>query len=268
MLEISKEQWEDLIQQGNNKETTLKPSRVWNTPFPYYGIFKDISIIVNNQSNKFDITPAQSPPVILSLEQKTNVFKQILKSLQKGPKTVTCISVILGKGRTLDSGESLRPVVFKNVHFSYPARPDTPILNGLDLGITPGSSLAIAGGTYYGNERIDEFTIESWRSNIAAVPQDPALSTGTVAENIRYGVTGIVPETMMIEAARLANALECIDCLPARFETEVGPKGIQLSGGQRQRLAIARALVKQPKLFILDEATSALDIASENEQER
>ncbi|KAI7954518.1 hypothetical protein MJO28_004918 [Puccinia striiformis f. sp. tritici] len=176
MLEISKEQWEDLIQQGNNKETTLKPSRVWNTPFPYYGIFKDISIIVNNQSNKFDITPAQSPPVILSLEQKTNVFKQILKSLQKGPKTVTCISgdvwldvelklsnpttdvftkaLILGKGRTLDSGESLRPVVFKNVHFSYPARPDTPILNGLDLGITPGSSLAIAGSSGSGKSTL------------------------------------------------------------------------------------------------------------------
>ncbi|KAI7954519.1 hypothetical protein MJO28_004919, partial [Puccinia striiformis f. sp. tritici] len=87
MLEISKEQWEDLIQQENNKETTLKPSRVRNTPFPYYDIFKDISFIVNNQSNKSNITPAQSPPVILSSEQKTNIFKQILESLKKGPKT-------------------------------------------------------------------------------------------------------------------------------------------------------------------------------------
>ncbi|KAH9457876.1 hypothetical protein Pst134EA_009126 [Puccinia striiformis f. sp. tritici] len=92
MLEISKEQWEDLIQQENNKETTLKPSRVRNTPFPYYDIFKDISFIVNNQSNKSNITPAQSPPVILSSEQKTDIFKQILESLKKGPKTVTCIS--------------------------------------------------------------------------------------------------------------------------------------------------------------------------------
>ncbi|KAH9457853.1 hypothetical protein Pst134EB_010165 [Puccinia striiformis f. sp. tritici] len=139
------------------------------------------------------------------------------------------VSVIFGKGRTLDSGEYLRPVVLKNVLFSYPARPNTPILNGLDLGITPGSSLAIAGssgsgkstlaylllrfydpqsgGIYYGDERTDEFTPESWRSNIGAVPQDPALLTGTVAESIRYGVTGIVPETMMVEAARLAVSL-------------------------------------------------------------
>ncbi|KNZ56240.1 hypothetical protein VP01_2457g1 [Puccinia sorghi] len=205
------------------------------------------------------------------------------------------VSVMLGKGHALSPAEPLKPIVFKNVHFSYPARPNTPILKGLDLKITPGSSLAIAGSSgsgkstlaylsvfvfspsllrfydaqsgeiLYGDEPIERFTPESWRARIGSVPQDPALLSGTVGENIRYGVTGIVSEKMMEEAARLANALEFIDSLPDRFETQVGPTGIQLSGGQRQRLAIARALVRQPKLLILDEATSALDTGSEHE---
>jgi len=197
------------------------------------------------------------------------------------------VSVMLGKGHALSPAEPLKPIVFKNVHFSYPARPNTPILKGLDLKITPGSSLAIAGSSgsgkstlaylllrfydaqsgeiLYGDEPIERFTPESWRARIGSVPQDPALLSGTVGENIRYGVTGIVSEKMMEEAARLANALEFIDSLPDRFETQVGPTGMQLSGGQRQRLAIARALVRQPKLLILDEATSALDTGSEHE---
>ncbi|KAA1065193.1 ATP-binding cassette permease mdl1 [Puccinia graminis f. sp. tritici] len=197
------------------------------------------------------------------------------------------VSVTLGQGRVLSPTEPLKPVVFKNVHFSYPARPHTPILKGLDLQITPGSSLAIAGssgsgkstlaylllrfydpqsgGIFYGDESIQSFTAESWRSNIGAVPQDPALLSGTIGENIIYGISGMVAESKMREAARLANAIEFIESLPSGFETEVGPKGIQLSGGQRQRLAIARALVRDPKLLILDEATSALDTAAENE---
>lgn len=197
------------------------------------------------------------------------------------------VSVKLGQGQVLSSTEPVKPVLFKNVHFSYPSRPNTPVLKGLDLTITPGRSLAIAGSSgsgkstlahlllrfydpqsghvLYGDRPIQSFTPESWRSSIGSVPQDPALLSGTIAENITYGISHIVPQSKIQEAARLANALEFINALPNRFETQIGPKGTQLSGGQRQRLAIARALVRDPKLLILDEATSALDTGSENE---
>jgi len=175
-------------------------------------------------------------------------------------------------------------VEFKNVGFSYPQRKDIEVLRGIDFSVSPGQTVALVGSSgagkstisslllrYYAinkgeilfdNVSIDAYDIKNLRSQIAIVPQEVILFSGSIGENIAYGKPGSSQEEI-VEAARKANALQFIESFPDKFETEVGDRGIQLSGGQKQRVAIARALLKNPSILILDEATSALDSESE-----
>ncbi|KAJ1288946.1 hypothetical protein BS78_02G127800 [Paspalum vaginatum] len=174
----------------------------------------------------------------------------------------------------------------KEVHFSYPLRPDVEILNGLDLTIECGKVTALVGPSgagkstvvqllarYYeptqgcitvAGEDIRVFDKREWSRVVSLVNQDPVLFSASVGENIAYGLPDdVVSKDDIIKAAKAANAHEFIVSLPQGYDTLVGERGSLLSGGQRQRIAIARALLKNAPILILDEATSALDATSE-----
>ncbi|XP_049809966.1 ATP-dependent translocase ABCB1-like isoform X1 [Schistocerca nitens] len=175
-------------------------------------------------------------------------------------------------------------VSFQDVHFEYPSRKGVRILQGLNLKIKAGETVALVGSSgcgkstciqliqrFYdplqGKVQLDGRDLKTlnvgWlRSQIGVVGQEPVLFQTTIAENIRYGWDTCTMEDIE-EAAKMANAHDFISKLPQGYDTMVGERGAQLSGGQKQRIAIARALVRRPKILLLDEATSALDTSSE-----
>ncbi len=175
-------------------------------------------------------------------------------------------------------------IAFDNVRFEYPTRTDIPVLRGISFEVKAGEKVALVGQSgagkstiaslilrYYPVEEgvitvdgrnIGEMDITSYRENIGIVPQEVLLFGGTIYENILYGKPDATREEV-VEAARLSHSLEFIESFPDGFETIVGDRGIKLSGGQRQRVAIARTILKDPRILILDEATSSLDSESE-----
>ena len=184
--------------------------------------------------------------------------------------------------------EALRGnIEFKNVHFSYPARSNIPVLKDFNLTVSSNSVMAVVGGSGSGKSTIaalilrlydpDKGTItidgydiskisSNWlRTQIGTVSQEPALFSSTIKDNILYGATEHVSQYKLEAAAKEANAHDFIVDFPEGYETMVGERGIMLSGGQKQRIAIARAILKNPQILLLDEATSALDTASEHQ---
>uniref|UniRef100_A0A8C9TE90 ATP-binding cassette, sub-family B (MDR/TAP), member 4 n=1 Tax=Scleropages formosus TaxID=113540 RepID=A0A8C9TE90_SCLFO len=177
-------------------------------------------------------------------------------------------------------------VRFRNVLFHYPSRPEVPILQGLNLQVKKGQTLALVGGSGCGKsttiqllERLydplegcvalderdaKELNIHWLRAQMGIVSQEPVLFDCSLAENIAYGDNSRdVSSEEIVAAAKAANIHSFIDGLPDKYNTQAGDKGTQLSGGQKQRVAIARAILRNPKLLLLDEATSALDTESE-----
>ncbi|MEC9481755.1 MAG: ATP-binding cassette domain-containing protein, partial [Halomonas sp.] len=173
---------------------------------------------------------------------------------------------------------------FEGVTFAYPSRPGMPALRDLTLHIRPGERVALVGPSGAGKSTVLQLLLRfydpdagrlcldgvdlrqldpgSLRSVMGLVAQEPVLFAGTAADNIRYGALQ-ASDAEVRAAARDANALAFIEALPHGFDSYLGPGGVQLSGGQRQRLAIARALLRDPRVLLLDEATSALDAESE-----
>ena len=175
-------------------------------------------------------------------------------------------------------------VAFEGVRFTYPTRPETPALDDFSLTIEPGETVALVGPSGAGKTSVFQLLLRFYdpqsgrvtvddvdiaavdpaalRRRIGLVPQEPAIFSTTVAENIRYGR----PEATDAEVAAAAEAAAAdrfIAGLPHGYATHLGARGVTLSGGQRQRIAIARAILRDAPILLLDEATSALDSESE-----
>jgi len=173
---------------------------------------------------------------------------------------------------------------FDNVSFHYPSRPETKALDGFDLAVRPGETVAFVGPSGAGKSTTFQLLLRFYdpetgrilidgvdlaqadpaavRSRIGLVPQDTVLFAASARENIRYGRPG-ASDADVEAAARAAAADEFLRRLPQGYDTFLGERGTRLSGGQRQRIAIARAILRDPPILLLDEATSALDAESE-----
>jgi ATP-binding cassette subfamily B (MDR/TAP) protein 1 len=186
------------------------------------------------------------------------------------------------------SGEGA--LALEKVSFRYAQRPAARVLDGIDIQIQPGQSVAFVGPSgcgkstlvallerFYdptsgritlGGDDIAALSPRAYRSYMSLVQQEPPLYQGSVRENVALGLDHEPADDDVREALRQANALELVASLPEGLDTPCGAKGTQFSGGQKQRLAVARALIRKPRLLLLDEATSALDTTSEKMVQR
>ena len=164
----------------------------------------------------------------------------------------------------------VRRTIIKNISFVVPNGKKVAIVGPTGAGKSTISRLLFKfyepkeGGIYINNNNINKISQESLREIIGVVPQDTVLFNDTIYYNIAYGRTGATKEEV-VSAAKNADIHDFISILPDGYETIVGERGLKLSGGEKQRVAIARTILKNPKIFFFDEATSALDTSTEKE---
>ena len=223
-----------------------------------------------------------------SLGQLSEVWNELTAAAGAAGRLADILSVrtsITAHRPVLSLTQPRGEIVFEDVSFAYPTRPDEAALQNLSFTVSPGESVALVGPSGAGKStvlqlllrfydpasgviRLDGVNInqlepDNLRAAFALVPQEPVIFGTTIAENIRYGSPGASMAAVK-DAATRAAAAGFIEALPEGYDTLIGERGITLSGGQRQRLALARAILKDASVLLLDEATSALD--AENEQ--
>lgn len=224
-----------------------------------------------------------------SISNNIQSLINIYPELTKGLESIRSVSEIVLSDRIEDNSNKIRlryvhgSISFDHVYYRYP-NSDEDIIKDFSLNVEPGECIAFVGASGSGKSTvmnmiigfliatrgtvkidgkpIEDLNLVDYRHFISVVPQNSILFTGSIRENITYGLTGITEERLA-EVVRLANIDEFTDNLPDGLDTMIGEDGGKLSGGQKQRISIARALIRDPKILILDEATSALDNISE-----
>uniref|UniRef100_H0V6N1 Bile salt export pump n=1 Tax=Cavia porcellus TaxID=10141 RepID=H0V6N1_CAVPO len=246
-----------------------------NEGLHYSHVFRVISAVVLSATavgRAFSYTPSYAKAKISA--------SRLFQLLDRRPP----ISVYCDEGDKWDSFQG--KIDFVDCKFTYPSRPDMQVLNGLSVSVNPGQTLAFVGSSGCGKstsiQLLERFydpdegkvmidghdskrvNVQFLRSNIGIVSQEPVLFACSITDNIKYGDnTREIPMESVIAAAKQAQLHDFVMSLPEKYETNVGAHGSQLSRGEKQRIAIARAIVRDPKILLLDEATSALDTESE-----
>ena len=234
-----------------------------------------------------DITLYQS--YFATIVSQVSSLMSLIPTIAKGIESVNSIGeVLLEDDIEQNEGKEIIKDIygefdFKDVTFRY-NNIDRPVLHNLNLHVDKGETIALVGESGAGKSTIlnlvigfnqvnsgevlidghnmKDIDLRSYRKHLAVVPQTSILFSGTIRDNITYGVDN-VDETTLDEIVKAANLTDLINSLPDGLDTMVGEHGGKLSGGQRQRISIARALIRNPKVIVLDEATSALDSISE-----
>lgn len=234
-----------------------------------------------------DITLYQS--YFATIVSQVSSLMSLIPTIAKGIESVNSIGeVLLEDDIEQNEGKEIIKDIygefdFKDVTFRY-NNIDRPVLHNLNLHVDKGETIALVGESGAGKSTIlnlvigfnqvnsgevlidghnmKDIDLRSYRKHLAVVPQTSILFSGTIRDNITYGVDN-VDEATLDEIVKAANLTDLINSLPDGFDTMVGEHGGKLSGGQRQRISIARALIRNPKVIVLDEATSALDSISE-----
>jgi ATP-binding cassette subfamily B protein len=240
-----------------------------------------------------------SAQVALNLQQSFEHVRQLARSLGRAAK-FTAIAAVEAEIVNAPGAAPLQvtagKIEFDRIGFGY--RTGTPLFDGMQLTVQPGEHVALVGPSGSGKSTLSKLllrfmdvddgqilvdgqdirgvTLDTLRSRISYVPQDPQLLHRTIAENICYGlgvgdddpeggaVAPAVDYNIVHEVGKAAHVEEFVYALPDRYDTIVGERGLKLSGGQRQRVAIAQAMAKHAPILVLDEATSALDSESEH----
>ncbi|MEU3611966.1 ABC transporter ATP-binding protein [Streptomyces sp. NPDC006872] len=226
---------------------------------------------------------------LTTLTNSTTTLTGLAPVITKGLESVRSVGEVLQAPELEDNAGKPEltalhgSVSFEDVGYAYDD--DRPAVRDFTLSAAPGETVALVGASGAGKSTVlnlvigfirptsgrvlldgtdmNTLDLRTYRRFVSVVPQESILFDGTIRENVAYGMEDEADEETVRAALRDANALEFVERLPDGPDTLVGERGARLSGGQKQRLAIARALIRDPKVLVLDEATSALDTRSE-----